>query len=346
MIIDENVLSVYSEGDFASHLYYGSDLIWEEYRNKKSPEEELADNIKNNGIGSKYIKLGNKTTRDIYYDSTTSTFIVSSYDGLFVIDENNMAINKIDSNSVSTACGENGYIIAASGRHIYIYKDGELIKEKTYSSPLFKGAVNKIRYLNNMYIAVENDGGITISNDRGTTWEEVNSNTDENLLDVSYGNGTYAVGGYDNLFIYSKDLVTWKSKWIPHSYSNCYVRSVDYNKITNEFFITTNEYRNEWQDIAYAINADTFERRTLNFQDSDKFKRYVDLRTNGYISIATCHYKNGKDYYRTSISFDNGKTYNDEIRYGSKLYDTLIAIGKKRVLRLVGGTGRIRYSNI
>ena len=124
-------------------------------------------------------------------------------------------IGEIGLNSVAYGDGK---FIAVSNRGGWVYSstDGE-----TWSSVRLTVTYdyNRIRYVNNTFIIVGDNGTILTSPD-GETWTTRTSGTTSDLQGVAYGNNMYIVGG-GNYVLISTDLETWTSYSLPVRVGGC-----------------------------------------------------------------------------------------------------------------------------
>jgi hypothetical protein len=68
-----------------------------------------------------------------------------------------------------------------------------------------------VRFLNNIYVVVGDNGGIQTSTN-GITWTTRTSNTTAQLNDVAYGAGVYVAGGSSSVIRSSTDAITWTTR--------------------------------------------------------------------------------------------------------------------------------------
>ena len=84
-----------------------------------------------------------------------------------------------------------------------------------------------IRFINDRFFAVGDSGYLAYSID-GVNWQELNSNTTKNLIDITYGQGKYIAIGADGAMVYSLNAQEWYDNTDP-SFTTSY-RHIAYGK--------------------------------------------------------------------------------------------------------------------
>lgn len=112
---------------------------------------------------------------------------------------------------------------------INVYSTEVLAKKNISTKKL-----NKIQYLDGMYIAIGNDGEIKVSADF-MNWETSKSNSTKNLTDICKSQGKYIIVGDSGTILFSSNGKNWESN------SNSSMGNLLSAACTDSFFISNSE---------------------------------------------------------------------------------------------------------
>jgi photosystem II stability/assembly factor-like uncharacterized protein len=182
---------------------------------------------------------------------------------------------------------------------------------------------NRIRFVNNTFIIVGDEGTLITSSD-GETWTIRTSGTNANLWGVAYGNNMYVVGGGDFVLI-STDLETWTRYSLPAQQGDC--RSIAFG---NGMFVLGSE---RYGNVCTSTDGQTW---IIQYESPE----HIGIVNVEYLNNMFVLVNSDCDYILTS---KDGLNYKPSAGISKSFYG--VAYGQDKFV-FVGGSGIVYNSYI
>jgi hypothetical protein len=156
------------------------------------------------------------TINDIIYDSqkwvaiTSNARLLTSTDGITwtLIDPGLGGVFKSIAHFKTLANTIVLIVVTATGGIFRSTNGGTTWSSRTSGT---SSSINRVKYLNGLFIAVGNSGLILTSEDQGSTWTQRTTPTVNNLTDVAFKNGVYVAVGQTGTILRTTDYGTWST---------------------------------------------------------------------------------------------------------------------------------------